>query len=224
MISDGWPLIRIAARSWPARYDRTMHADPNVEPALDHLHAHNRADLRFDEHFESIKYVIAPDGRLAAPVMVAMLSAAETVLFVPEDREGCMELMVTLEEFDEAGEHGSLADRWRIYHGDPPDVRWAIMTIDAARFKGLFIDGEAFAESNPLAAGEAALCRDINQRHTDALRRLSEERGGMRIEQPVLVGVDPRGINVRAAFDIVRVRFARQAKSIDDVKDMITGA
>ena len=198
-----------------------MHEDPNVEAALDHLHGHTQADLRFDEHFESIKYVIASDGRLVAPVMVAMLSAAETVLFIPEDREGCMEVMVTLEEFDEAGEQGSLADRWRIYHGEPPDVRWALMTIDAARFKGLFIDGEAFSESNPLAAGEAVLCREINSAHGDTLRRLCSERGGMDVEKPVLVGIDSRGIDVRSTFDIVRVRFDQPVRTLADAREAL---
>lgn len=198
-----------------------MHKDPAVESAIDFLRGHTRADLRFDGHIESIKYVFAPDGLLVAPVMVAMLSAADTVLFVPDDRQGAMEAMVTLEAFDESGQHGALADRWRIYHGDPPDVRWARMTVDAVRFSGLFIDGEAFHESNPLASGEAALCREVNQRHGASLRRICEERGGMRVEKPVMVGVDSRGLDVRAAFDVLRVRFPQEALAIDQARAMI---
>jgi hypothetical protein len=98
------------------------------------------------------------------------------------------------------------------------------MTIDAARFEGLFIDGEAFAESNPFSSGESGLCREINTKHIDELRRFSEKRGPMRIEQPVMVGADPRGIDVRAAFDVVRVRFEREANSIDEARSMIRSA
>lgn len=201
-----------------------MHEDPNVEAAVDFVRGNCRADLRFDGHTEPLKYVVAPDGRLIAPVMVAMLTAADTTLFVPDDREDAMELMVTLEQFQETGKNGALADRWRIYHGEPPDVRWAAMTVDAARFHGLFIDGEAFLESNPLIGGEALLCREINAKHIDVLRALCETRGPMRIEQPVMVGVDPRGVDVRSVFDVVRARFERAAQSIDDARSMILAA
>lgn len=200
-----------------------MHDDPAIESAIDFVRGNSRAVIRFDSHIESIKYVVAPDGRLIAPVMVAMLSAADTILFVPDDREGAMELMVTLVQFEETGEDGALADRWRIYHGEPPDVRWAHMIIDAARFQGLFIDGEAFSEPNPLAKGEGGLCREINKGHQAALRKLCAERGNMSVENPVMVGVDPRGIDVRAAFDIVRVRFPREAGSIGDARSLIVG-
>jgi hypothetical protein len=200
-----------------------MHADPAVEAAIDFLRSHTRGDLRFDGNFRPIKYVIAPeDGRLVAPVMVAMLRSVDTALLVPEDVDGALELMVTLEEFDERDSaHAALADRWRICHGAPEDVRWALMTIDAARFQGLFIDGEAFRESNPLQAGEAQLCRAMNNEHIDGLRRLCAERGGMSVENPVMVGLDQRGINVRAMFDIVRVRFPHEAKTIDEARRML---
>ena len=204
-----------------------MDSDPAVDAALGFLRGYARADLRFDEHVQPIKYVISPDnGRIVAPAMVAMLRALDTVLLVPEDREGAMELMVTLQEFDErpGNPHGRLADRWRIYHGEPQDVRWAIMTIDAARFDGLFVDAEAFAQANPLAADEAQLCREVNRMHVDALRRLCTERGGMQIDKPVLVGADARGLDVRSAFDIVRVRFDKPASTIDEVRRIITSA
>ena len=51
--------------------------------------------------------------RLAAPVMYAMLSAVDVVLFVPENAEGAMELQLTLTKLDPDGPDGALADRWR---------------------------------------------------------------------------------------------------------------
>jgi hypothetical protein len=205
------------------QYHPAMHVDPNVERAMAFLRSHSRGDLRFDEHVQPIKYVIAPqDGRLVAPVMVAMLRSADVTLCVPADQDGALELMVTLEEFnDKSGEQAGLADRWRIHHGEPDDVRWALMLIDAARFDGMFIDGEALMQSNPLAADEARLCREMNIQHIDALRDLCDRRGHMRVEQPVMVGVDPRGIDVRARFDIVRVPFPRGAVSIDDARKLL---
>ncbi|MBT8486702.1 MAG: hypothetical protein KJO43_14070 [Phycisphaerae bacterium] len=133
--------------------------DDLVARAHAFLRGHTRADLRFDEHVRPIKYVIASDGRLVAPVMVAMLQSVDTVLFVPEIAEGAMEVQVTLVPFEEDGPGGALADRWRIHHGDPPDVRWAHMDIDAARFDESVLDGDALVQPNPLSGDEPALCR-----------------------------------------------------------------
>jgi len=213
-------------------------SDPGVDSAIDFVRGNFTADLRFDEHVQPVKYVVAPaGGRLVMPAMVAMLRALDTVLVIPEDRAepDTMELMVSLQEFSEReGEHAHLADRWRIYHGEPEDVRWALATIDAARFNGLFIDGEAFALDNPLAAAEPALCKEMNASHVDRLRELCQTRGraclrrstgtadpGISVERPVMVGIDPLGIDVRAAFDIVRVRFPRRAGTIAEARQML---
>jgi hypothetical protein len=95
-------------------------------------------------------------------MMVAMLTAGDVVLHLPDEDEDALQLMVTIEPIDEHGPDGGLADRWRIHHGEPPDVRWGAMTIDAARFRGYFLDAEAFALTNPLAADEVALCSEAN--------------------------------------------------------------
>jgi hypothetical protein len=177
--------------------------------------------LRFDENLRPIKYVIAPDGRPAAPVMVAMVQSVDSVLFVPEFVDGAMEIQATLHEFQEKGREGAVADRWRIYHGEPQDVRWAFLHIDAVRFKGFVIDGEAMMRPNPLAADEAALCRLMNQQRLDDLRVLCERFGRMRVEQPVMVGIDPAGIDVRARFDVVRVPSAGPMTGGDEARRML---
>jgi hypothetical protein len=115
-----------------------------------------------------------------------------------------MEIMVTLAQFDERGPEGAAADRWRIYHREPQDVRWAFMSIDSARFEGAIIDGEALQQPNPLARDESRLCKMMNSSPGD-LRRLCLQHANIDIEQPVMVGIDPMGIDVRARFDIVRV-------------------
>jgi hypothetical protein len=203
------------------RYDASMAEDP-IQAAHAKLHAHSTADLRFDEHLRPLKYVIAPDGRLVCPVMVAMLQTADTVLFVPaySHDDAMLELQVTMLPFEERGEDGAQADRWRIHHGEPEDVRWAYLSIDAARFGELVIDGDALMIPNPLAGDEASLCRWINQEHADDLRALCAKFGSMKVEAPLMVGIDPLGIGVRATFDVVRIpasepmHSARAARSI----------
>ena len=179
--------------------------DPAIDAAAAFLRGHSTADLRFDEHQRPIKYVTGPDGRLIAPVMVAMLNAVETVLFIPLFEDGAMEVMVTLTPFEERGLDGAAADRWRIYHGEPQDVRWAFMAIDSARFDSVVIDGTVLQRPNPLAQDEGRLCARMNKEHKVDLRRLCGRFGGMDVEDPVMVGIDPQGIDVRARFDVLRV-------------------
>jgi hypothetical protein len=179
--------------------------DSIIDAAHAFLRAHTTGELRFDEHLRPVKYVIAPDGRLVAPVMVAMLRSVDTVLFVPECAEDAMEVQVTLVQFDEHSADGALADRWRIHHGDPPDVNWAFFEIDAARYKGNVIDGEALRRPNPLAGDEPGLCRAMNRERGEDLRRLCRQYANINVEEPVMVAIDPLGIDVRGMFDVIRV-------------------
>lgn len=190
-------------------------SDAVIDRAHAFLRAHLSGRLRFDDNAIAFKIVVAPDGKLVAPVMVAMLQALETVLEMPDDAEQNLHLMVSMEPFTEEGEHGALADRWRIYHGDPPDVRWAEMTIDAARFDGHFIDGEALQLPNPLAAHEPAILRRLNEGDR-ALLKHACEHANVRAGQPVAVGVDDRGLDVRRAFDVVRVAFSEPISGLID--------
>lgn len=198
-------------------------SDAVIDRAHAFLRAHLGGRLRFDDNAIAMKIVIAPDGRPVAPVMVAMIESIETVLELPDDDESSLHLMVTLDPFTEEGEHGALADRWRIYHGDPPDVRWAAMAIDAARFEGHFIDGEALVRANPLAAQESSILRQLNDGDRALLKRACEA-ANVRAGQPVAVGVDDCGVDVRRAFDVVRVPFLEPVAVSDDTVREVASA
>ena len=200
-----------------------MHDDETafLEQAFGHLHTWTTADLRFDEHIRPIRFVFSPDGRLVTPMMVAMLQAAETVVHVPVADDTAMELLVTLEEFDEDGPDGSLADRWRIYHGDPPDVHWAFMSIDLVRFHGMVIDGEAIQRPNPFTEIEPALCGRINREHDKAILSTVERLLDIEAEAPRLVGIDPCGIDIRAKFDVVRLPFDSMVQETQEAEKTV---
>ena len=91
-----------------------------------------------------------------------------------------------------------------MYHGDPPDVQWARVEIDAARFHEMFIDGEDLQRENLLKEEESSLCKQLNSAR-DSLSRACRRVAGVEVESPVLVGVDSLGLDVRARFGIVRV-------------------
>ncbi len=189
-----------------------------AEDAYGFLRGNTTGDLRFDERSESLKYVIGPEGRVVAPVTHSMLSALQTVLFVPDNAHDAMELGVTLVSLDPDGPGGAITDRWRIYHGDAASVHWAVLNIDAARYGPWVVDGQALTRPNPLAADEPSICRRINAQHRDALGRVCRHAAGMDVEQPLLVGVDPLGFDIRRRFDIVRVPAPTPMNSPADVQ------
>lgn len=180
-------------------------ANDAILTARGFLRAHLSGTIAFDGEFVPIKIVVAPDGTLIAPVMVAMLRTFDNALFVPDEGDDAMHLHITLEEIHDRGDEAALCDRWRIYHGEPEDVRWARISIDAARFRGFMFDGTALMEPNALAAVEAKICREVNGSMADVLKAAVAAIVGLEIESPRLVGVDPLGFDVRGRFDVVRL-------------------
>ncbi len=199
-----------------------------IEDAYRFLKSQTTGDMRFDEHYRPLRYVIGPAGRIVAPVMTAMLQAQETVLFVPEVLEGAMELLVTITEFEADGPEGALTDRWRIYHGEPEDVYWAFLDLDAVRFHNSVIDGNVLVRPNPLADDEARICREVNAEHREDLKRVCDVIFHAEVADPYLVGVDPQGFDVRRRFDVLRIDAPQPIPTADDVqrvlKQLITQA
>ena len=181
------------------------------------LRSNTTASLKFGENMYEVSYVIASDGRLVISAMVAMLQPCDTTMYIPEYIDDCMELHVTLTQFKEMGEEGILADRWQIYHGEPPDVQWAVIEIDAARFHEMFVDGEGLCRQNELAELESAICKSLNE-HEDAVRRGGLSKTNIDVTNPLVVGVDPLGVDIRAPFGIVRVQADVPFASLEDVQ------
>jgi hypothetical protein len=171
-----------------------------------YLRGHLTGLIGFDGEFIPIKIAIMPDGALVTPVMVAMLRSFDITMFLPDEDEASMHMQISLEEIRDSAEHAALCDRWRVYHGEPEDVRWARVTIDAAKFGGCMFDGDALMQANPLATLEPKLIREINTNKMELLKTALTVAGGLVIEDPRLVGVDPLGFDVRGRFEITRLR------------------
>jgi hypothetical protein len=84
-------------------------------------------------------------------------------------------------------------------------VRWARIQIDAARYKGYFVDGQALMRENPFAAQEGALCKELNAHCREGVMRAAESTGTHRLIDPKVVGVDPWGIDARGQIGVARI-------------------
>lgn len=197
-------------------------ADAVVTLALRTLRSNFRGELRFDESQQRKRYVIdPPTGKLVIPVLVATLEAMDTVLFIPEERDGAMEMLLTLAPLTQHTSDDALIDRWRIYHGEPEDLNWAVCAIDAARHEGFVIDGDALMQPNPLANDEPKLCKLLNEQGKDALAAITFHVADRTIDSPVAVGVDQFGVDVRARFEIVRLDFPEEQSTAEGTRAII---
>ncbi len=185
------------------------------------LRSNSTATIRFGEHLQEVSYVICNDGVMVIPVMVAMLQPHDMVMYVPEYVDDCMEMHVSLEQFSEDGEDGVRTDRWQMYHGEPPDVQWAKVEIDAARFHEMFIDGEGLCRVNEFAELEASLCKRLNSssaKLAEACRNVAH----VEVESPLLVGVDPLGLDIKARFGIVRLEPKMPFENAQQIESFIS--
>lgn len=207
----------------PAFDDPTMPDDSapaDLEHAIRMYRGHTSGVLSFDENVMDLKYVTMDDGHLIAPVMVACFDAMNTVLFAPEENDDAIQLLLTLEELGGMNFDSADTDRWRVYHGEPIDVRWAKLWVESAKLGPVVFDGEAVATPNRFAAVVHTWCRELNA-DTAKLRTLCDRTVHVEVESPTAVGLDPDGIDVRARFGVVRLPFDQTLEDIDDIEPAI---
>ena len=172
------------------------------------MRSERHAALICDDSPTPVRTVIDnASGRLVFPVGSYAFEAEQTVLWVPEERNDAMQVLVTLEEID--GSICESADRWRIYHGDVTEPYWAQAEIIAVRFGPIVADGDEIDLSNPIAADEPGLCKRYNA-DRESLGRLAHAFDPRSSGPGTLVGVDALGIDIRTAYDIIRVPFGER--------------
>jgi hypothetical protein len=191
-----------------------MPASPHA--AWFFLRSHHEGTLSADGQIEKIRFVIdGAAGRVVFPVPPSILEAAELVLFVPEEapQDGPeLQLLLMPENLDADSEP---ADRWKAYHGDPRQPRWLSCAIDSGKFEGDVVESELIQIANPLLAAEPRLCKRLNS-GKPALAALCERAAHVAVRDPLAVGADPTGLDIRARFGIVHIPFAAPAWSPDD--------
>ena len=204
-----------------------MPDSPAPHPAWLFLRSNHEGVLSADGEVEKVRFVIdGATGRVVLPVHPSVLGAEELVMFVPDEAPQMgpeLQLLITRSDLDADSEP---ADRWKAYHGDPLQTRWISCVIDGGKFEGDVVEPESLALPNPLLAAEPRLCKRLNA-DKPALARACERLGKVAVREPLAVGVDPTGIDVRARFGTVHLPFEPLAWTEGDAArslDAVLGA
>lgn len=183
--------------------DQPSQTDPAASRALDLLRSSTTATLICDSIPTTVEYLLDPaGGGLILCADHSMLDAEDCVLAVPEDRFDCP-LRVSLSLSQEP--EGTSTDRYFAYHLSQNRPIWTRGTIEFAKIdSGEVIDGRALMQPCVLRDEIPRLCRLLNN-DQHALGELCLLLTKARVEDPVAVGVDDRGCDVRCAFGVLRV-------------------
>ncbi|MCK6476530.1 MAG: DUF2470 domain-containing protein [Phycisphaerales bacterium] len=144
--------------------------------------------------------------------------AQSLVLCIPDDGDGSLQMLCSAADIDPHTHEA--ADRHLIYHGPARQRRWVLLRVESARVNNKVFDPALVIAPNPLRRAEPALCKRANARK-DHLAALSRARGGPSEDRPVMVGIDPAGMDVRTRFGILRIDFDRHATNQADAEQIL---
>lgn len=174
--------------------------------ALRRLRSEHAGLLLVDERLDPVRFII--DGATGDPIMPVPGDALElesVTLYAPDDTSGSVQILGSAIAIDPTRHEG--ADRFIAYFAKPSYPRWARLEIESLRLDAIVLDSADVRTPNPLYGPvESALCKLLN---LDLVRlgRLCEREIGTAPANPLCVGVDSFGIDVRARFGIVRLEF-----------------
>lgn len=181
-----------------------MSSDPPThEHAARTVRRFTRCIARADGRPFDCRYIIDGDsGELVIGLDRAALDAEELTLCLPDDT---FNAEATLLVHTRDATEDRWTDRHLAYHPDLRPPALARASVDSAKLRdGNVVCADELALTNPLLPAEPGLCKSLNA-DRDALRRLCRLMTGTEPEQPVAVGVDRFGIDVRGRFGIIRL-------------------
>lgn len=183
------------------------------------IRSHTGGTLLCDGTPTPASYIIDPSsGELVLCVEHEMLGADDCVLAIPEDSFTCpIRVTLAIEEMPES----IASDRYLAYHLRQDRPLWARGRIAFAKIdSGGVADGEALMTPNPLNDAIPHLCKRLNADQF-ALREVCKLMTGARIDEPVAVGVDDEGSDIRADFGVVRMNWPSPVMDADECELVI---
>jgi hypothetical protein len=165
-------------------------------------------------------------GRLVMPVPnLAVNSPGGVVMFLPEERDDALQIMLQGVGIDPARE--AACDRWSAYHGKARERFWGSFGVEGARMGREVADIDELDPRNALDACEGRLCRAVNA-DRGLLARACRDANAVDAPDPLCVGVDDRGVDVKARFGILRLEFGQRAGTEEaaarEIEKLLRGA
>ncbi len=193
--------------------------DPTHDEAARILRRHTRCLVLADATPMDCRFIVDGDaGELVLPAEPALLDAAELVLGLPDDSFDAEATALLVHR--PAGED-RWTDRHLAYHPECRPARWIRAAVDSVKLRsGEVVPGERLGLINALRSVEPELCRRLNA-DRDVLRTLCRLMTSAEPEQPVAVGVDRLGIDVRARFGVIRLDLPAPCEDPDEARRVI---
>lgn len=184
------------------------------------LRGHTSGTLLVDSTpYEEMLYIIDPrSGSLVLSVDHELLDGTDTVLVIPQDTFEAP-LRVSLELLQQIDEEP--CDRFMAYHTRQPGAVYVHGKINFAKIdSGEVISQGELETPNPLINELSGLCKKLNS-DRKALREVCKLLTRIDIEDPIAVGVDHLGFDVRARFGVVRVELPSRVETGTQAEDVI---
>lgn len=227
----------------PSRHPRPIQRDDSRD-GIRLIRRYHEATVQFHERRAEVGFVIdGATGELVFPAEPGFAASLDRIgpddsegpgllLHLPDEAQRQLQLTVAV-RIVERPEAEEAVDRWHAYHAAssgaggtrPPARVWLRCAIEGGKAPhspppGEVYSGESMTRPNPLRKAEPRLVKMINA-DRPALGRICRARAGMEIADPLCVGVDPFGIDVRARFGIVRIEFDLEAGSAEQAEACI---
>lgn len=197
------------------------------------LRRHHEATLQYHERRLEVKFVI--DGATgdvvlpADPGFASELGGRDAVLHMPQEAQCHLQVAIAAAPISRP-EAEEAVDRWHAYHAaSGPTARgpraWLRCRVDGGKVPdspppGEVYPAEALARPNGLRKAEPRLVKLVNT-DRDAIARACRHHVRMEVTDPLCVGVDPFGLDIRARFGIVRIEFDLEAATAEQAEDCI---
>ena len=171
------------------------------------LRRHHSGTLQHYERVTQVKLVIeAASGQIVMPVEPAFASAGESMLlWLPAENDWDAQVALIPRPIDRP-ESVESVDRWGAYHGTTSLTTWVRCEIEGLKTE-LGVFGDEAQLANPLGRGEYALIKAANA-DRERLAAACKKYAAMPVADPLCVGADPFGLDVKARFGIIRLEFA----------------
>ncbi|MCC6322092.1 MAG: hypothetical protein IT438_11735 [Phycisphaerales bacterium] len=209
-----------------------MPFDPDLPPdGLRLLRRYHEATVQFHERRAEVRFIVdAASGAIVFPAEPGFVSATELVIHLPDEVTRHLQLAIEPAAIARP-EAEECVDRWHAYHaaartgsgGERTAWAWLRCEITGAKrpdAPGDVYDREALMRPNPLRKAEPRLVKHVNTSR-DRLGWLARRHARVEVSDPLCVGVDPHGLDIRARFGIVRVEFDLEAGSPEQAQALI---